>query len=55
MALGPRHHVGARGVIVLHVEQARGRGADAGHALRLRQGGELFGVFDGQAGDWTTR
>lgn len=34
---------------VLHVEQAGGGGTDAGHALRLRQGGKLFGVFDRQA------
>ena len=53
--LSPGADLGAGGVIVLHVEQAGGGGADAGHALGLGQRGQLLRLVDGQGRDWTTR
>ncbi|KAG1438878.1 hypothetical protein G6F57_019655 [Rhizopus arrhizus] len=50
VALGPGDNFRAGQGVVLHVQQAGGGVADARHALGLRQGGQLFRVFDGQAG-----
>ena len=46
--LSPGADLGAGGVIVLHVEQAGGGGAYAGHALGLGQRGQPLRLVDGQ-------